>query len=84
MYGNDKPVKTVTDEWTAAEDIGPFVLRGSTDRNGKLSSALKEVSRGDPDLALFRPPQDYETVDETGPFTLALPRFPSAHTGRPS
>jgi hypothetical protein len=76
MYGNDKPVNTVREEWTAAEDIGFIILMRSVDPHGTSVSGLKEVSRGEPDPALFRPPQDYRVIDETGPFTVALPPVP--------
>jgi len=76
MYGNDRPVNTIQEDWTASEDIGFLVLAKNTNPHGALVSALKDVSRGDPDPALFQPPQDWRVVDETGPFTIALPSGP--------
>lgn len=40
--------------------------------NGSWESKLSEYKAGDPDPALFRIPEGYAVVDETGPFRLDI------------
>lgn len=39
-------------------------------RSGDDTTKLENLSRAEPDPALFQPPADYQIVDETGPVTI--------------
>jgi hypothetical protein len=74
-FGNEKPVSLEEETWRPNEEIGFIIFSKRTEPNRQVSAAgYKNVSRGEPDPALFRPPLDYTIVDETGPFTIELDR----------
>ena len=57
--GNEQPIKTVSEEWTAV-DLKVLVLTETTDpRTGRSTYRLVNIIRADPDPALFKVPADY-------------------------
>lgn len=71
--GNDLPVDSVNEMWTA-QQLGTTVLSKSSDpRSGDSTMTLENIVAGEPDPSLLRPPAGYRVVDETGPFAVKLP-----------
>lgn len=67
MVGNDRPVTTVSEEWTSTE-LKTVVLRKNSDpRSGESTTRLTNISRVEPDPSLFQIPADYEIVDPQTP-----------------
>lgn len=65
--GNDRPITTVSETWTASE-LKIVVLRKNSDpRNGDSTTRLTNISRLEPDPSLFQIPSDYEIVDPQTP-----------------
>jgi hypothetical protein len=64
QVGNDQPI-IVTNETWGAKGLG-FALRTVTDdpRSGTTTNELVNLTRGDPDPALFQPPEGYEVKTE--------------------
>jgi hypothetical protein len=63
--GNDRPLVTSTETWTSPE-LKAIVLSKTNDpRSGESTVRLTNISRNEPDPALFRPPADYSVVDES-------------------
>lgn len=74
FQGNDRPI-VVTSELWMAEDLKVMVLSKHNDpRSGESTTQLTNISRTEPDPALFQPPAEYKIVDETGPFTIEVLR----------
>ncbi|HSW38385.1 MAG TPA: hypothetical protein VLL97_02705 [Acidobacteriota bacterium] len=71
--GEDSPLVSTLEIWTSPE-LGITVLSKSTDpRMGEVTSAVINVSRGEPDHALFQAPPGYEIVDQLKvPFTFTV------------
>jgi hypothetical protein len=68
--GLDRDLVITTETWTSAE-LGITVLRKSNDpRTGESTYRILNLSRADPDIALFLPPPDYLIQDEPGPFSI--------------
>jgi hypothetical protein len=68
--GNDRPITQVSEIWTSRE-LSITVLNRVTDPTmGERTVRLTNISRDEPDAALFQPPSDYTVVDETGEFTI--------------
>lgn len=67
-YGNDRPVTTTTEIWRSPE-LRVMILTKSSDlRFGDSTTKLTNISRAEPDPALFQIPADYKIVDpEAGP-----------------
>jgi len=83
MFGNDRPVSVVEEDWPAWEELGKMVLSTHSEpRGGGITSGLKSVRLDEPDAALFRPPVGYRIVDETTEFAIVLDR-PSGNTPKP-
>jgi hypothetical protein len=61
--GNDREIKIVTETWTSPEL--KIVVGSSTDdpRNGKTTTVVTELHRGEPAAALFVVPADYKVQD---------------------
>ena len=67
---NDPPRNLTVEAWRSPE-LKLEVYTKITQPDGpEQISALKDLSRADPDGALFRPPAGYQVVDETGPFVV--------------
>lgn len=62
--GNSRPIVSVTEMWSSPK-LG-FALREIRDdpRTGKRSRELVNLTMGDPDPALFQPPEGYEVTEE--------------------
>lgn len=58
--GNDRPIVTVNEMWTAADLRGIVVLRMINDpRSGQQTTRMTNIDRTEPDPALFHIPPDY-------------------------
>ena len=72
--GNDRPIATTSETWMSPE-LKIVILRKTSDpRSGEDTLKTTNLSREEPDLALFQPPPDYTIVDETSPFTIRFSR----------
>jgi hypothetical protein len=61
--GNEKPIEIVTEVWTAP-DLKTIVMSKRTDpRSGEQIFRLTNITRSEPDPALFMVPPDYKTVE---------------------
>ena len=70
FFGNDRPITTVSETWTAP-DLKLTVLSKTSDpRSGERSTRLTNISRAEPDPALFEVPSDYEIIDSTPPHVV--------------
>jgi hypothetical protein len=83
--GNDRPL-TLTDETWKSVDYNLTLLRRRTDPiSGESTTAIEDFRAAEPDPSLFRVPPEYRVVDETAPFTIAIPsnsgRGPAAGSG---
>jgi hypothetical protein len=71
--GNDQPVTMVNENWRSAQ-YG-LVLRSLNSRpEGDTTMTMKDFSMDEPDPSLFQIPAGYQIVDETGEFTITIPR----------
>lgn len=68
--GNDRPFSITTETWTAPELKMMVLTKSSDPRYGETITKLTNISRSEPDQALFQPPPDYQVVDETGAFSI--------------
>jgi hypothetical protein len=68
--GNDRPIASTHDNWSSPE-LKIIVLSKSSDpRSGEHTRKLVNISRAEPDPALFQVPPGYTVVEETGEFTV--------------
>ena len=57
--GNDAPLVSASESWTAAE-LGLVIVQKMNDlRNGETVRRFKNINRGEPDPSLFQMPADY-------------------------
>jgi hypothetical protein len=64
--GNEQPIKTVSEEWTAV-DLKVLVLTETNDpRTGRSTYRLVNIIRAEPDPALFKVPADYTLLTGRG------------------
>jgi hypothetical protein len=63
--GNERPIEIVSERWYSPELQTVVSSRHSDPRFGETTFKLSNVSRAEPDRALFEPPSDY-TVEEIG------------------
>ena len=73
--GNDQPLVAVTESWMSVELGLPVLVKSDDPRNGATTRRMTELRRGEPDAALFRPPDGWTVVEGRGPFSM---RFPAA------
>jgi hypothetical protein len=68
QMGNELPIQTVTETWFS-QDLQAVVMSKTIDpRNGESTYKLTNISRAEPDPALFQIPSDYTvTNDAKGP-----------------
>jgi len=64
--GNEKPIAIVTERWYSPELKTVVLSRRSDPRMGETTFRLTQLTRGEPERALFEVPADY-TVKEGGP-----------------
>ena len=62
-FGNDRPVTVITEAWRSPEIQIPLLLKISDPRTGEATTRLTNVSRSEPDPALFQVPPGYEITD---------------------
>ncbi len=68
--GNDRPVSVVTETWRSPE-LQLMLLEKTIDpRFGERTAKMTNLTRTEPDPALFQPPLDYTIVDEKEDFTI--------------
>jgi len=61
--GNDLPMTIINERWEA-KDLGIDLLQTDEDpRFGKWTVEVVELTRGEPDPALFTPPEGYKTEE---------------------
>jgi hypothetical protein len=63
QMGNEKPLEIVSERWYSSELNTVVMSRHSDPRLGETTFRLTQISRGEPDRALFEVPGDY-TVKE--------------------
>lgn len=72
--GNDRPFSITTETWTAPDLIIGVLTKSNDPRYGETITKLTNISRNEPEPALFQPPPDYQVVDETGTFSISYSR----------
>ena len=65
--GNDGPITTVTETWMSPELKIMLLFKSSDPRTGESTTKLVNVSRAEPDAALFQVPADYTLEDAQQP-----------------
>ena len=81
--GNEKPIEIVTEVWTSP-DLKTIVMSKRSDpRSGEQTFRLTNISRAEPDPALFTVPADFKTIEAGKGEDLLLPaqRMIGAGTG---
>lgn len=65
--GNELPLVVVNENWFS-KDLGMGVMFVNDDpRRGRTTWEIEEISRTEPDAALFNSPADYKIVEDTPP-----------------
>ena len=72
--GNDRPLVDTSEHWLSTELKVTVLSKSSSARNGESTMKLINISRTQPDAALFQPPPDYTIADEKDSFTVTLKR----------
>lgn len=73
LFGNDRPITRTCETWSPLEDLGNDVLSRCTDpRFGTSIVRVTNISRAEPDPALFQVPAGYQIIDAHGDITLKL------------
>lgn len=72
--GNDRPMTNSGETWRSTDLRLVVLSKFSSARNGDNTTRLTNISRAEPDAALFAPPPDYQMVDEKDKFTMTLRR----------
>ena len=72
--GNDRPITSIAENWFSADLKVTVLSKNSDPRMGESIQKLTNISRAEPDPLLFAPPPDYSVVEETGRFTISMPR----------
>ncbi len=72
--GNDRPIVQTNETWRSAELKETVLSRNVDPRSGESVTKLINISRAEPDPALFQPPAGYTIVDEKDSFTITLKR----------
>jgi hypothetical protein len=70
--GNDRPISATTEIWTSLDLNAVISSKTSDPRQGDRIQTLANISRTEPDAALFQVPRGYEVITETGPFTFTI------------
>jgi len=61
--GNDRPITTVHETWMSPELKVVVLSKDSDPRNGESTIRLTNISRAEPDAALFQVPPDYQITE---------------------
>jgi hypothetical protein len=68
--GADRPMVTVSEQWTAPELHVTLLSKTTDPRLGETTRSLIHLSRDEPDISLFQPPADYAIVDQEPQITI--------------
>jgi hypothetical protein len=71
--GNDQPVTMVNEMWNSVQ-YGMLMRSSNTGPDADTTTVIKDFSTDEPDPSLFMVPSGYQIVDETGEFTITIPR----------
>jgi hypothetical protein len=71
--GNDQPVTQMNENWRSVQ-YGLALRSLNSGPNGDTTMTMKDFSLDEPDPSLFQIPAGYQIVDETGEFTITIPR----------
>ncbi len=73
--GNDRPISSVTEEWNSTELRLMVLSKMSDPETGETRfRQLTNITRTEPDPALFQLPPGYTVVDEAGSFQFTMAR----------
>jgi hypothetical protein len=64
QIGNDQPIVVTHETWMSTELRIPVLQIDDDPRTGVRTTQLIDVQRGEPDPALFQPPEGYEIKDQ--------------------
>jgi len=70
--GNDRPITIITETWYSPELKLTVLLKNSSPTTGETVIRMTNISRSEPNPALFQPPSAYKIVDEQDSFTISL------------
>ncbi len=70
FQGNDRPIVTTEESWTSPELKATLLAKRESPLEGSYELRYTNLSRSEPSLDFFRPPEDYTVVEETGAFTI--------------
>ena len=62
--GNDRPITTVHETWMSPELNMAISTKISDPRSGESTTKLTNISRAEPDPALFQVPAGYSVAEE--------------------
>lgn len=65
--GNDRPLTVIAETWTSPELKTIVLSKNSDPRSGESTTRLTNISRAEPDPALFQVPPDYQIDDPQSP-----------------
>jgi hypothetical protein len=71
-FGNTEPISVINEIWTSLDLNAVIAAKTIDPRQGDRIQALTNISRTEPDPALFQVPSGYKVINETGPFTITL------------
>jgi hypothetical protein len=63
FLGQDESVTTVTETWTSPQLRVIVLIKRDDPRNGETTTRLVNISRAEPDPALFQVPSDYTVIE---------------------
>jgi hypothetical protein len=72
--GNDRPITDTNEAWYSRELKETVLSRRNSPQFGEYGMKLINISRAEPDAALFLPPPDYTIVEDKDTITLNLKR----------
>ncbi len=81
VLGNEKPITSTLERWISPDLQVPVQMTETSSIGGTVTYNLEQISRGDPDPALFVLPADYTRHDVgfgTTPLTVISPAAPAA------
>ena len=62
QFGNAQPIQIVHEIWHSADLKGPVMVKTTDPRTGTSTTQLTNITRAEPDPALFQAPSDYTVV----------------------
>ena len=67
QIGNAQPIQVVREVWTSADLKVPVMIKETDPRLGTTTTQLINITRSEPDPALFQVPSEYTVVQGRGP-----------------